>query len=89
METKHPSKLDVLHRFIETSDGFSVPHDNVENPVHYTQGKIQPIDFIESQNLGFHEANCVKYLTRWKHKNGVEDLKKARWYLDRLIASKE
>jgi len=55
------------------------------NPGHYRKGKIQPIDFIEAQGLGFHEANCVKYLARWKYKNGLEDLEKARWYLDRLI----
>jgi hypothetical protein len=55
------------------------------NPTHY-QGKVEPIDLIDAHNLGFYEANIVKYITRWKKKNGLEDLKKAKWYLDRLIA---
>lgn len=55
------------------------------NPKHYNQGKIEVIDFIEDQQLGFHEGNVVKYVCRYKVKNGIEDLKKARWYLERLI----
>lgn len=53
---------------------------------HYRKhGAVQPIDLIEDMSLGFHEGNIIKYVARWKDKNGVEDLKKARWYLDRLI----
>lgn len=52
---------------------------------HYSDKAIQPIEYIEANNLGIHEANVVKYITRWKDKNGLEDLEKARWYLDRLI----
>lgn len=60
--------------------------DPVNHPSHYTQGKIEVIDFIEDQKLGFHEGNVVKYVARAEHKgNQLEDLKKARWYLDRLI----
>jgi hypothetical protein len=58
--------------------------DKINHPVHYTHG-IECIDFIESQDLGYHAGNAVKYITRYRFKNGVEDLKKARWYLDRLI----
>jgi hypothetical protein len=59
--------------------------DNINHPAHYTQGKIEVIDFIEDQQLNFHEANVIKYVCRHKHKNGVEDLKKAMWYLQRRI----
>jgi len=52
---------------------------------HYEKQKIQPIDYIEANNLSFCEGNVVKYITRWKYKNGLEDLEKAKWYLDRLI----
>lgn len=52
---------------------------------HYERIPIQPIEFIEAAAMGYHEGNIVKYVSRWKNKNGVEDLKKARWYLDRLI----
>jgi hypothetical protein len=52
---------------------------------HYKDFKIQPIDFIVANSLPWAEANVVKYVVRWRRKNGVEDLKKARWYLDYLI----
>lgn len=52
---------------------------------HYKGFAIEPIEYIEANNLGFSEANVVKYVTRWRKKNGVEDLRKARFYIDRLI----
>lgn len=65
------------------------PKETVHHPAHYNQGSIEVIDAIEDWNLGFHEGNVVKYVARHRHKNGVEDLKKARWYLDRLIEQME
>lgn len=65
--------------------------DAVNHPSYY-QGKIEVIDFIEDKKLGFNLGNCVKYISRChlKHKdNPVEDLKKARWYLDREIRNME
>ena len=56
---------------------------------HYSNLAIEPIDFITANNLGFCEGNIVKYIARWKAKNDVEDLKKARWYIDFLIESIE
>lgn len=64
-------------------------HDPVNHPKHYTAGKIEVIDAIEDWQLNFHAGNVVKYVARYPHKNGVEDLKKARWYLDRLINNLE
>lgn len=55
------------------------------NPAHYRQGGIETYDFIEAKGLNYAEGNVVKYVTRWRQKGGVEDLEKARWYLDRLI----
>ena len=52
---------------------------------HYSDLAIEPIDFITANNLGFCEGNVIKYIARWKAKNGVEDLEKARWYIDFLI----
>ena len=52
---------------------------------HYKDKAIQPWDFISSNGLGFLEGNVVKYVSRWKDKNGVEDLKKAQHYLAKLI----
>ena len=58
---------------------------NIKQPKHYTHNGIEPIDYIMTNKLDFCEGNVVKYISRWKHKNGVEDLKKARQYLDFLI----
>jgi hypothetical protein len=64
--------------------------DAVDHPPHYNFGKIEVIDFIEDQQLGFHEGNTVKYVARARHKGReLEDLKKARWYLDRKIQQLE
>lgn len=58
----------------------------VTHPSHYTFGKFEVIDVIEDWSLEFHEANVVKYVARAKHKNNrLQDLKKARFYLDRKI----
>jgi hypothetical protein len=54
---------------------------------HY-ESMIQPIDYILANNMDFVEGNIIKYVTRYKKKNGLEDLEKARWYLDRLIERK-
>lgn len=52
---------------------------------HYKSKAIQPWDYITSNELGYLEGNIVKYVSRWKDKGGVEDLQKARHYLDKLI----
>jgi hypothetical protein len=52
---------------------------------HYKTLSIQPWDYIIQNNLGFLEGNVIKYITRWKDKEGVQDLKKARHFLDKLI----
>lgn len=52
---------------------------------HYSDLNIEPIQFIEANSLGFHEGNIVKYISRWQAKNGIEDLKKAKWYVERLL----
>lgn len=65
-------------------------NDNVNHPSHY-QGKVECIDALEAATADLQgleavcTANAIKYLWRWKKKNGVEDLKKARWYLDKLL----
>jgi len=64
--------------------------DLVNHPPHYTHSKIEPIDVIEDWGLGYHDGNALKYIARYKHKgNPVQDLKKAVWYLNRLIAKME
>jgi hypothetical protein len=52
---------------------------------HYKDMAIQPIEYIHKNGLGFCEGNIVKYITRWKTKNGIEDLKKVIHYAELLI----
>lgn len=62
--------------------------DVVNHPSHYTDGKIEVIEFIEDKNLNFHRGNAVKYIARAGKKNPakeVEDLQKAVWYINREI----
>jgi hypothetical protein len=72
----------------------SIQPDVVNHPSHYTDGAIECIEAIESQQTleefrGYLKGNIVKYLWREKHKGSTESLKKAQWYLDRLIALDE
>lgn len=63
-------------------------YDPVSRPSHYAQGReYEPIDVIEDWELGFHEANAVKYISRSGRKdNQIQDLEKAVWYLERRIS---
>ena len=55
------------------------------NPNHYKQGNIEVIDYILDQKFNYMEGNVIKYVSRYKKKNGLEDLKKAQWYLQKLM----
>jgi len=59
--------------------------EQVIHPTHYNQGKTEMWDYAWEHNLDFFEGNIVKYVTRWRHKNGIQDLQKAKMYLDKLI----
>ena len=58
---------------------------NVNHPKHYTNGDIEPIDYINGNKMDYLEGNIIKYISRYKFKNGLEDLEKARFYLNMLI----
>lgn len=91
-------KTDRMARTSAMADSFRLskngsgeePHDSVNNPHHYTAAGISPLEFIEAQGMGrdFCLGNAIKYIGRAGKKSGVselEDLKKARWYLQRWI----
>lgn len=65
--------------------------EKVNHPPHYTAGKVECIDALEAATIGLQgieavcTANAIKYLWRWKYKNGLEDLAKAKWYLNKLV----
>jgi hypothetical protein len=67
----------------------SAPRDNVNNPAHYGQGKIECIEYIEDflsedEYIGYLRGNIAKYNHRWRYKGGLEDVRKAIWYSTRL-----
>lgn len=69
-------------------------NSNVHHPKHYTSGKIEVIRIMEDQLTaeefrGYIKGQVLKYITRERHKNGLEDLKKAAWYLNFLIKKLE
>ncbi len=61
----------------------------INHPSHYTTGAIEPIDYILDHDMNYLEGNVIKYITRYRFKNGSEDLKKAKWYLEKLISMYE
>jgi hypothetical protein len=62
-----------------------IASDIQEGGNHYKKYKIQPTEFIHTNNLNFIQGNVIKYLLRYKDKNGLEDLQKAKHYIDLLI----
>jgi hypothetical protein len=62
--------------------------EEVNHPEHYNIG-IETTDYIKSWDMNFVEGNIIKYVTRYKYKNGVKDLLKAKWYLEDLISQIE
>jgi hypothetical protein len=68
-----------------------IKNDIVNKPLHYTTGGVETLDFIEAKDLNYRLGNVVKYVVRAgkKHTDPVEDLKKARFYLDREITVRE
>lgn len=74
-------------------EGKPIEDDPVNHPSHYTQGGIECIEAIEAACVGltgdeaYYIGQVIKYIWRWKHKNGLQDLEKAEWYLSRLIGN--
>ena len=63
--------------------------EKVKHPAHYNKGKIEVIEFILDKDLSFVEGNVIKYVCRYNFKGIVEDLEKARFYLDLLIEERQ
>ena len=86
-------KHNILNGLTKTDDALTEKlesqNDLVNHPSHYTDGKIEVIDFIEDKKLGYHLGNACKYISRCQLKNDgrdkVQDLRKAIWYIERQI----
>ena len=99
-ELSDDAKADVLHDAETEHDAETVPvvteqaeteHDSVNHPSHYTAGGIECIEALKAATTRLTgieavcTANAIKYLWRWKEKNGAEDIRKAIWYCERLL----
>jgi hypothetical protein len=86
-------KMRMMEEINGTADRISDKLDMVNSPPHYNQTGIECIDAIEAATGDGYEyylqGNIMKYVWRYRYKNGTEDLKKARWYLDKLITEVE
>ena len=97
MRKKKPKHVNVVYEKKTTPfiDDVSTPEEEeafnaIANSLqvggsHYKDKSIQPWDYIASNSLGYLEGNVVKYVSRWREKGGLEDLKKAQHYLTKLI----
>lgn len=82
----------TLECLLEDKKSLSVENDAINHPSHYTQGKIECINYIEDKNFNYHLGNAIKYITRAGLKDPsktIEDLKKAVWYINREIARRQ
>jgi hypothetical protein len=82
---QQPSSPRAGSEDIEAGESLLRANDRQEGGTHYKQFKYETWDVILDWGLGYLDGNAVKYLSRWRHKNGLEDLKKARHYIDKLI----
>ena len=85
-------EVDTMEKLFNNTE--NKQEDNVNHPSHYTFGKIEVMDYIEDKVSdveceGYFVGNIIKYVSRFRKKNGIEDLKKAQWYLNRLISNME
>lgn len=93
-ESRKPDIIDVLMEGVKTMEEFKEKNDPT-HPSHYAQGGISVWDVIRAYTDGlngvdaFNAGNAIKYILRWNHKNGIEDLKKAKVYIDELIKSQK
>lgn len=93
-ESKKPDLIDALMLGAKMMEEFEKKNDPT-HPSHYAQGGISVWDVIRAYTDGlngvdaFNAGNAIKYILRWNHKNGVEDLKKAKVYIDELIKSQK
>ena len=87
-DTDHINNQNKLYCFYCGKIEGETNEDIINKPRHYNLG-IETVNYIESWSMNYIEGNIIKYVTRYKYKNGLEDLKKAEFYLKRLIKNIE
>ncbi|MCJ0913251.1 DUF3310 domain-containing protein [Mammaliicoccus sciuri] len=93
-DTEEPviQRIEHINKAIKESENYiKEVQDNVNHPSHYNFGDIEVVDFIEqvtkhyNPDVAYHIGNAIKYLSRAPHKNGKEDIAKAKWYIERAF----
>ena len=89
-EEKPVNQYPNTPRMLDTwqKPSFTTGYDAV-NPPHYSRRAIEPWDYVAANKLGYFEGNAIKYITRWRDKNGLTDIRKAIRFLEKLIAVEE
>ncbi len=90
VENPEFGQVPIIERRITDGKSLFIPDDTTAlkkqiSGDHYKTLGIQPVEYIRANNIGYFEGNVIKYVTRWKNKNGVADLEKAKHYLEMLI----
>ena len=92
-DMRHLAYMRMMATKEETAMKYNKDDDMVNHPEHYNKAGIETIDALEAMlGDGFEaylQGNIAKYLWRYRYKNGIEDLKKAEWYLRKLIEVKD
>lgn len=77
-----PEEEEVLQKMLtQNTNALDVQVDGD----HYKDQPIQPVEYIHANNIGYFEGNVIKYVSRWRKKNGIKDLEKAKHYIELLI----
>ena len=89
-DSEREAAMDALVTTSQELDGWQVTAntgalDMQVGGDHYKKLKIQPIEFIHANNIPFIEGNIIKYIVRWRDKNGIKDLEKVKHYVDLLV----
>ena len=84
-QTRIPMPITKVFHEKNVRKGYTENQDTINQPPHYTKWGIEPINFIEANGMSFTEWAIIKYITRYKYKNWLEDLLKAEFFLKRLI----
>ena len=74
-----------LNKAADAAEAKPNPLDVQVGGGHYKGMNIQPVEFIHANGIGYFEGNVIKYVSRWRNKNGIADLQKAKHYIDLLI----
>ena len=87
-----PDEWNTINRELNKDEGNTIAlKDEVNHPLHYNNGKVECIEAIDAASTkeefeGYLRGNVLKYVWRFRYKDNVKDLQKAKWYLEKLIA---